>query len=490
MGKTECQRRPRPPRAEGGISTARLLTCLGLAGWLAGCANGFDGGYRSEPPGAAAVASSPAFRGEAEPPGAPTFAKQEWWRDLGSSKLDLLVAEAMQNNASVSAAKATLRQAEEVYAARAGSTLYPQVNASIGAQRQRTNLSTAGQTGGARESSLYSAALGAHYRLDLAGENKRILESLAARTDYQRYQLEAARLALAARIALSAVAQARLAGQSQTLERILQDQEQEIRLARERVRLGQAATSELLVLHAEAEATRARIPPLRQEYERNVHMMATLVGRAPDAEGLPTFEMDDFALSDAPRSVVPSELVRRRPDIQASEALLYAAHAEFGAAVARQYPQINLSASLGTQALTTGALFGGGATVWSLLGQVTQPLFNPGLSAEKRAAHAAFEAAAANYQSVVLDGLRDVADALRASKHNADVLAALWQADAAAQAALEVTRRQLSLGAASYVELLIAQQQSQQARLNLIGAGAQRLADRIALHQSLGGASS
>ena len=102
---------------------------------------------------------------------------------------------------------------------------------------------------------------------------------------------------------------------------------------------------------------------------------------------------------------MPSELVHSRPDIQAAEALLHVANAEYGVAIAKLYPQVNLSADLGLLALTTDTLFSGSSTVWGLVGQLTQPLFNPGLPAEKRAALAGFDAAAANYQNVVLEAL-------------------------------------------------------------------------------------
>ena len=184
---------------------------------------------------------------------------------------------------------------------------------------------------------------------------------------------------------------------------------------------------------------------------------------------------------------MPSRLARRRPDIQAAEALLHAANAEYGVAVAKLYPQLNLSANLGSQALSTGALFGSGSAVWSFIGQLTQPLFNAGLPAEKRAALAAFDAAVANYQSVVLESLRNVADVLTALDNDAQSLAALAVADAAAQESVESMQRQYALGAASYVQLLSAQQQAQQNRINLIAAQAQRLADSAALYQAMGG---
>ncbi len=160
---------------------------------------------------------------------------------------------------------------------------------------------------------------------------------------------------------------------------------------------------------------------------------------------------------------------------------------EIGSAISKLYPQLNLSADLGSQALTTGALFGSGSAVWSLVGQLTQPLFNPGLPAEKRAALAAFDAAAANYRNVVLESLRNVANVLRALDNDAQRLAALSAASDAAQKSLESMQRRYALGAASYFELLIAQQQSQQTRINLIEAQAQRLVDSAAFYQAMGG---
>ena len=107
--------------------------------------------------------------------------------------------------------------------------------------------------------------------------------------------------------------------------------------------------------------------------------------------------------------------------------------------------------------------------------------------APKRSALAAFDAAAANYQSVVLESLRNVADVLRALENDAQAMAALAAADAAAQGSLQSVQRQYALGAASYVQQLIAQQAAQQTRINLIAAQAQRLVDSAALYQAMGG---
>ena len=498
MDNAEVMHRLGVYRTKAGHNPVRILTALILVGLLAGCAVGPDFKRPGPPevssytvaPLPAQTASATTTLGDAQRLSAGTTVSAQWWHGLGSSRLDALIEQAFQASPTLASAKATLRQAQETYSARAGSTLYPQVDAGIGAQRQRLNPSSLGQAGDARDFSMYNASVGVSYQLDLAGGNRRALEALAARTEYRRYEVEGARLTLAANIVTTVITQARLAGQIQSTQTILHAQDEQLHLTRERVHLGQAAPDDVLALQTQVEQTRAGLPLLCKQLQQSEHLLAVLVGRAPGAGGLPTFTLQELTLpSDLPL-VLPSELVRRRPDIQAAEALLHAANADYGVAIATLYPQLNISASLGSQALSTGALFGGGSAVWSLIGQLTQPLFNPGLPAEKRASLAAFDVAAANYQSVVLESLRNVADVLRALDNDAQILAALATADTAAQGSLESMQRQYALGAASYLQLLTAQQQAQQNQINLIAAQAQRLADSAALYQAMGGGGS
>lgn len=236
--------------------------------------------------------------------------------------------------------------------------------------------------------------MGVRYTFDLAGGNRWALEALSARSDYQRFELDGARLTLVANIVTTAITQANLSMQIETIESILRSQREQLELIRERVRLGQGEPDAVLALQTQLEQTRASIPLLRNQLQQNEHLLAVLVGRARGTGMLPSFKLWNFFLPPELSLLVPSELVRARPDILgAEEALLHAANAEYGVAIANLYPQLNLSADLGSQALTTGALFGSGSAVWSLVGQLTQPLFNPGLPAEKRAALAAFDAA-------------------------------------------------------------------------------------------------
>lgn len=474
---------------------ARTFCALLLAGLLTGCTVGPDF-TRPEPPEAsrytlaplpAQTVSAKTPLGEAQQFRLSEDVDAQWWKKLGSPRLDALIEQAFESSPTLAAARATLRQAQELHSAQAGATLYPQVDAGLGAERQRMSPGALGQTGDVREFSLYNASVGVHYQLDLAGGNRRALEALAARTDYSRYELDGARLTLAANIATTAILRARLAAQISATQAMIDAQEEQITTTQARVRLGQATPDELLSLQAQAEQTRAELPLLRKQLDQSEHLLATLSGQAPGSAEVPGFMLDEFKLPVDLPMVLPSELVRRRPDIQAAEALLHAANADYGVAVAKLYPQINLSANLASQALTTGALFGGGSAVWSVLGQLTQPLFNPGLPAEKRASLAALEAAAAKYQGVVLDALRNVADTLRALDHDAQTLASLATADTYAQSSLESVKRQYALGTVDYTQLLIAQQQAQRSRIGLVAAQAQRLVDSAALFQAMGG---
>jgi NodT family efflux transporter outer membrane factor (OMF) lipoprotein len=325
------------------------------------------------------------------------------------------------------------------------------------------------------------------YNFDVFGGNRRVLESLASRTEFQKFQLEGAQLTLAANIVTTAVTQAKLASQIRANQESLTAQDEQLVVARHRLRLGQASEDDVLALTAEAEQTRAGIPVLETRHKQMTHLLATLSGEAPGEVLTLSFALKDFTIPTNLPLVVPSLLVRNRPDIQAAEALMRAANADYGAAIARMYPQLNLSSSIGSLALGPETLFGTGSLFWQVLGQLTQPIFNAGLPAESRAALAAFDASASNYQTVVLDALRNVADVLRALENDARTLESQSKANAAATALAKSVERQYALGSASYLQLLIAQLQAQRTKFELIAAQAQRLSDTAALFQSMGG---
>ena len=268
---------------------SRRIAAAAFAALLAGCAAGPD--FRPPAvPGVdrytATALPAPTLATATELGGAQqlvsgTDVNVQWWQALGSPRLEALMVQALAASPTLAAAQATLRQAQENYAAQAGVTRYPQVDANLGAQRQRFNPAALGQAADAREFDLYNANVGVHYQLDLAGGNRRTLEALAARTDYQRYELAGAQLTLATNIANAAIRQAQLSAQLEASGSILQAQEQQLELTRGRVRLGQAAPDEAATLQTQVEQTRANVPLLRQQVQQHQHLLAMLAGVRP-----------------------------------------------------------------------------------------------------------------------------------------------------------------------------------------------------------------
>ncbi|HRO61501.1 MAG TPA: efflux transporter outer membrane subunit, partial [Burkholderiaceae bacterium] len=314
----------------------RLTGLVLAAAALAGCAAGPDfrppdapaiGAYTAEPaPTRTASADTRLGGAQRVVSGAPVA--EQWWRALGSPRLDALIDDALQASPTLAAAQATLRQASETLAARAGATAWPQASAELASQRQRNNGAALGQPGSGRTFDLYGASVGIVYDPDVAGGNRRTLEALAAQVDHQRFQLEAARLALAGNLAATAIAQARLAAQLNATEALVEAQREQLEITRTRVLLGAASHDEYLALQTQYEQARAAIPALRKQLEQTAHLLAVLAGQEPGRPSLPRFALDDFTLPAELPLRVPSELARRRPDIRASEALLHAANAQ------------------------------------------------------------------------------------------------------------------------------------------------------------------
>ena len=157
-------------------------------------------------------------------------------------------------------------------------------------------------------------------------------------------------------------------------------------------------------------------------------------------------------------------------------------------ASADMFPQLTLSANAGSVANTAGNLFATGSGIWSVGAGLVQPIFRGGtLLHQKRAAVAAYDAAAAQYRSVVLSAFQDVANVLDALQSDNGIFEARTTAAQSAADSLDITRKQYQIGAASYLALLNAQQAYQQTRIALAQARATRYADTAALFQSLGG---
>ncbi|OAJ56906.1 RND transporter [Paraburkholderia ginsengiterrae] len=476
----------------------RYRRCAVLFGCtaLAGCMVGPD--YHSPPaPATDAYTSTPLPDQTASAPGAAGLPQRfapgqdipaAWWTLFHCEPLDTLIREAFTNSPNVAAAQAALRQAHETYVAQAGGTLLPSVDAQLGATREKLNGIAFGQPGLTEEFNLYNASVNVSYKLDVFGGTRRELEALHAQVDYQSYQLQAAYLAMSANIVTAAVKEASLRAQIDATERIATEEDEQLAVLSKQFDLGGVSRTAVLAQQTLVAQTRATLPPLLQQLDQARHQLAVLAGKLPSDATLPEFRLDMFSLPVTLPVSLPSALVRQRPDILAADAVLHQASAQVGVATAAMYPQITLSASYGAEALTPAQVFRAGSTIWSLGGSLLQPLFHGGqLSAQKRAAEAAYEQADAQYRETVLLAFQNVADSLRALDHDATGLKAQTDAWHAASDSLDLTRGQYRVGGVSYLSLLDAQRQYQQTVVSLAQAQASRYADTAALFQALGG---
>ncbi len=412
----------------------------------------------------------------------------KWWALYHSPPLNDLITTGLANSPNLAAAKAALRQAQENYNAQVGTLLFPAVTAQLNPQRQSFAGSTIDGAVPSSVFSLYNATVNVTYTLDLFGGSRRQVEVARASVDYQSYQMNAAYLTLTANIVTTAIAVASLQAQIIATRELIQANTNQLAIVRKQFNLGGASQADVLSQQTLLEQSRALLPPLEKNLAQSQHSLAILVGSLPSQSQLPTINLDKLTLPTQLPVSLPSSLVRQRPDIQAAEALLHQASAQVGVATANLYPQINLSGDYGWSSNAPSTLFHPVSNVWDFGGQLLQPIFRGGaLRAQRRAAIAAYEQTYEQYRQTVLQAFKNVADVLRALETDARELKAQKRAEIASRATLLLTRKQFSLGAVTFINVLNAEQQYQQTIIKRIQAQTARYSDTAALFQALGG---
>jgi NodT family efflux transporter outer membrane factor (OMF) lipoprotein len=471
----------------------RSASLLALAAALGGCAT--VGPDFSRP--AATVTPGYAAAGESGPNGQQIKLGQavaaRWWDYFGSAELDQVMRLAVENNPSLAAADATLAAAQaQIRATRAEAA--PQVNGTAGVSGQRLNLSSFGFDTSSFPGlnpnptfALYSVGAAASYAGDPFGLNRRQVEGASARAEAQAHQTDAAYLSLTGNVALQAAQIAATRAQIAAVEVIVADDQRLIDLVREAEKAGAEAEAPRVSAQAQLAADTARLPPLRQDLAAARHALSVLVGKAPADWSPPDFDLTRLTLpAEIPLSL-PSELVRRRPDILAAEARLHAATADIGVATAELYPSLNLTASLTQSALSIPKLFTYQGTAASIAAQLAGPIYDGGRRrAQRDATRETARAALATYQATVVMAFGQVADLLQALAHDEEALAAQAGASDAAEASLRLARAGYQGGATGVLPVVDAERQLTSARLAYVQAEAQRYVHTVQLFAATG----
>jgi NodT family efflux transporter outer membrane factor (OMF) lipoprotein len=475
---------------------ARRRGCAAPAGWalalfLAGCAVGPD---FVRPPAPASTRYTPqdatgfdAGDGETRQGVAAGRRPQDrWWQAFESSDLDRLVESVLEANPTLESARATLAQAGETVAAARGGW-YPQVNLAAAASRSGPTVANPPAVI-ANERSI-GPTVG--FVPDVFGGTARRVEQASALREYQQAELDATCLSLAGDTVLQAIGVASAKEQLRAAQDIVSADLRNLELVRISMTAGRTANLDVLTAESQLAADWALLPPLRQQAAAAQHALALLAGRTNDAWTPPDFDLGALALPQDLPLTLPSELVRRRPDIVAAEAQLHAANAAIGIATAQLYPNLTLDASWSAQSIHSGSLFSDSANVWSIAASLLAPVYDAGvLRAQRAAARDAYAAQLGAYRQAVLQAFAQVADNLQALQNDADLLDAQRKALAAAEATLDLTRQSYEAGQASLLQILEAHRLYQQSRLGYVRAKAQRYLDTTRWFIGLGGSES
>jgi NodT family efflux transporter outer membrane factor (OMF) lipoprotein len=414
---------------------------------------------------------------------------KQWWRVFHSQPLNELITASLKCNPTLKAAQQALRASLETAYTERGA-LFPFVGVSFVPTRQKTaNILTSVLASNQYLYSLYTGQVYVSYTPDVFGGIRRQLESLMAEAEAQRFQLDATYLTLTANVVTAAIQEAALREQIQATHEIIASQKKLLAIARQQLKLGDAALIDVATQQTALAASEAILPPLEKQLTIQRDLLNALTGRFPDDPRTPKFNLSSLHLPTQLPISIPSELIEHRPDIRAAEAQMHAANALIGVAIANRLPNFTIDGTnLGTAATTLGTLLRPDTQYWALAGIIAQPIFAGGaLRHRQRAVEAIYCQAAAQYRATVINAFQNVADTLKAIKSDAVALRAASNAELAALTSLTISRKQLVLGDNSVAALLLNQQAYQQARLNLIQAQANRLMDTVALFKALGG---
>jgi len=402
-----------------------------------------------------------------------------WWKVFNDPVLQGLIGTALTNNYDFQQAVARVEQARN-QAAAANSAFFPQIGYGGDIGRGRNALYNAPAALNGHTESSAQLTFNAAWEIDLWGRIRRSSE--AARAQY--LATDAARRGVMITL-VSDVA-------SSYFQLLLLDQQLEIqraatnafagsyRIFNERLINGVASKLETdRAAAALANATTA-IPQLENQIAMAENQLNVLLGRSPGPIDRNSLTNQAQLTPEIPAGL-PSELLRRRPDVLASEQSLIAANAAIGVSVANFFPQIGLTTFLGRASPELSSFTGGAGNLWDVGGTLSGPVFQGGkLRAEHRAAKAKFDEAKAAYQQNILTAFQEVSDALITRQKLAEENTYDGQAVVALAESVELATQRYLNGKSSYFEVLQAQQQQIQTQVGELLAVVQ-------LYKALGG---
>lgn len=417
-----------------------------------------------------------------------------WVDRFGDRNLKRLVGEAYQSNRDLHAASARVERAA-AFARGAGAAAKPQMNAVLGAGRQKQNFvgfPIPGASNGVLTSisESYGASLNISWEPDLWGKIRAGNEAALADLQSQGWMYRGARASLAAQVVRSWLLLAEANEQIDLGERALKVRQDTAELIRGRFELAAedsgSIASQLRLAETDVATARATLALRHSERDQAQRQLEILLGRYPSAKISGSAKLPK--VPPVPPAGLPSELLQRRPDILAAERRLAAGGRRVDEARLAFYPSFPLTASGGSSSNQLRDIANSNFGVWSIAGQVAQPILSGGaLSSNLGVRSAEQREAVANLQQTVLNGFGEVEIALAADRYLAAREKAIGEAFELANDGALSAERDFSLGTGDVLTLLASQTRRIELATQRLVLRRLRLDNRVNLHLALGG---
>jgi NodT family efflux transporter outer membrane factor (OMF) lipoprotein len=454
------------------------------------------------------VTSGPAATQPATRPSSLSTAAQpivEWWTTLDDSELNSLLGRAIDGNLTLQQAASRVRESRANLRS-SGAKLYPNVsgtasyvdadfgrNVGVGGSSSNSNSgsgSSNSQQGTSDfKANVFATGFDATWELDVFGGQRRLIEAADADLAATIEDRHAYLVSILAEVAFDYLELRGLQDRLRIAQENLALQQDTLALTRSLRHAGfnsELDVSRALTLVAQ---TRSQIAPLRTQIAQMEHALATLLGAEPDALAA---ELEPAApVPPVPPLVsigMPSDLLRRRPDIRRAERQLAAANARVGAAISNFYPKFSLTGAFGLDSTRFQHLFDAASRYFVIYPSVSWNLLDFGRTREQvEMQREEYKQAMLAYQQSLLTALREVEDAQVAYLNEQDRRAALVDAVNSARDSVGIARDQYKQGLSDFLQVLDAQRQLLSSEDELAQSNQTIAANLVALYKSLGG---
>jgi outer membrane protein, multidrug efflux system len=452
-----------------------FLACCLL---LSGCAVGPD---YSRP----AIDSPAEYR--IDYPKAAELADTKWWEQFGDPALNQLIEDALRGNLDVKQAAARVERFLGALRT-TRSQFFPQFGYAFDASRNRA--SQLGQQalppGTDPNYSLYQGSLTADWQIDLFGRVRRSSEAAQAQVYASEQGRRGVILSIVTTVATAYVGLRAFDRQLEIARNTAKNYGETQQLFGLRLKGGVISDVEMAQIESQYEQALAAIPALELSIAQQENLISILLGRNPGpiARGK---TIDQLAPPAIPAGL-PAELLERRPDILQAEQNLVAANANIGATKALYFPSFSITGAFGWISTAASDFLTGPSRAWTAALGVTGPLFTFGaIEGQVRSSEAAKDEAVLFYQQTILNALQETNNALIGSQKTSEQAEAQVRRVRALRNYARLSRVRFDNGAASYVEVLVAENDLFAAELNVVTSQADRLTQLINVYKAMGG---